>query len=112
MFDRAPISRLVLAMVPDKNFTGNYRTNPFHFRDFELGSVKITQQSTPVGATPIDVSSSHIRASFITMRALGFEKSGNGTILEDFEHQFCLSFQVTADLLIDDGTIRPELTGA
>ena len=36
--DRAPISRLVLAMVPEKNFTGDYKTNPFHFHDFELRS--------------------------------------------------------------------------
>ena len=46
------------------------------------------------------------------MKAFGFERSGNGIILEDFEHHFCLAFQLTADLLIDDGTIRPELTGA
>ena len=46
------------------------------------------------------------------MKALRFEHSGNGIILEDFEHQFCLEFQLTADLLIDDGTILPEVTGA
>ena len=112
VFDRAPISRLVFAMVPEKNFTGDYKTNPFHFQDFDLGSVKITREGAPVGATPIDVSSSHIRAYFTTMKALGFEHSGNGIILNDFEHHFCLAFQLTADLLIDDGTIRPELTGA
>ena len=26
VFDKAPINRLVLAMVPEKNFTGDYRT--------------------------------------------------------------------------------------
>ena len=112
VFDRAPISRFVFAMVPEKNFTGDYKTNPFHFQDFDLGSVEITREGAPVGATPIDVSSSHIRAYFTTMKALGFEHSGNGIILNDFEHHFCLAFQLTADLLIDDGTIRPELTGA
>ena len=112
VFDRAPISRLVFAMVPEKDFTGDYKTNPFHFQDFNLGSVKITREGAPMGATPIDVSSSHIRAYFTSMKALGFEHSGNGVILNDFEHHFCLAFQLTADLLIDDGTIRPELTGA
>ena len=79
MSDRAPISRLVLAMIPDKNFTGGYRTNLFHFRNFQLGSVQITPQAKPVEATPIDVSSSHIKAYFTTMRAFGFEHGGNGT---------------------------------
>ena len=61
VFDRAPISRLVFAMVPEKYFTG-YKLNPFHFQDFDLGSVKITREGAPVGGTPIDVSSSPIRA--------------------------------------------------
>ena len=46
------------------------------------------------------------------MKALGFDHRGNGVILEDLEHNFCLAFQLTADLLSDDGTTRPELTGA
>ena len=112
VFDRAPISRLVFAMVPEKNFTSDYKTNPFHVQDFDLASVKITPEGAPVGATPIDVSSSHSRAHFTTMKALGFEHSGNGIISEDFEHHFRLAFQLTADSVIHDGRIRPELTGA
>ena len=112
VFDRAPISRLVSAMVPEKNFTEDYNTNPFHFQDIDLGSVKITREGASVGAMPIDVSSSHIRPYFTTMKALGFEHSGKGIISEDFEHYFSLAFQLTADLLIDDGTMRPELTDA
>ena len=112
VFERAPISRLVLEKVPERKFTGDYRINLFHFRDFGLGNVKITQQGTSVGATPIDVSSSHVRAYFTSIKALGFEHGGKGIILADFEHHFCLAFQLTADLLIDDGTIRTELTGA
>ena len=107
VFDRAPISRLVFAMVPEENFTGDYKTNHFHFQDFGLGGVNVTREGAPVGATPIDVSSSHIRAYFTTMKALGSEHSGKGIILD-----FCLAFQLTAHLLIEDGTIRQELTGA
>ena len=51
VFDRAPIGRLVLAMVPEKNFTDDYKTNPFYFQDFELRSVKVTHEGAPVGAT-------------------------------------------------------------
>ena len=112
VFDRAPISRLVFAKVPEENFTGDYKTNPFQFQDFDLGSVKITREGAPVGGTPIVVSSSQIRAYFTTMKSLGFEHSGNGIFLEDFKHHFCLAFQFTANLLIDDGTIRPKKTGA
>ena len=111
MFDREPISRLVLAMVSEKNFKVDTRTNPFLFRDFELGSVKIRQEGASVGATPIDVSYSHIMASFIIMKAVGFEDRGNGITLVDFEHHFFLAFQLTADLPKDDRTIRPKLSG-
>ena len=100
-------------MVPEKNFTGDYKTNPFHFQDFELGSVKVTHEGAPVGATPIEGSSSHVRAYFTAMKALCFERNGNGIILKGFfEHHFCLAFQLTADMLIGDGTIRPELTSS
>ena len=64
MFDSAPVSRLVFAMVPRRNFTGDNRKNPLHFRDFDLGSVKCTREGALVGPTPTDVNSSHIRAYF------------------------------------------------
>ena len=86
--------------------------NPFHLQDIELGSVKFTREGAPVEATPFDKSSSHIRAYFTTMKALVLEHGGIGFILYDFEHHFCLAFQFTANLLIDEGTIRPEMTGA
>ena len=110
VFDRAAINRLVFAIGPEANVTGDYRTNPFHFRDVELGSVKITQEGTAVGATPIDMNSSHIKAYFTTMKALGLDYGGYGIILDNV-HRFCFASQPTVDLLKDDGTIRPELTG-
>ena len=45
------------------------------------------------------------------MKALGFEHGGNGLILADFKHHYCLALLLTADLLIDDWTIRPQKTG-
>ena len=107
VFDRAPISRLVFAMVPEKNFTGDYKTKYFRFQDFDLGSVKIKLECAPVGATTIGVSSSHLRAYFTTMKGLVSKQSGNGNILKDFKHHFRVAFQLTAHLLVDDCTIRP-----
>ena len=110
VFDRAPISRLVLPMVSEENFTGENRTNPFLSRDFELGSAKITRDGSPVGTTPIDVSSSHIRVYFTTVKSLDTEHGSKGIVLADCEHRFFLAFQLTADLLIVAGTIRREVT--
>ena len=50
LFDRALISRLVLAILPEKNFTGGYKTSPFLFQDFELGSVEITREGCTCGS--------------------------------------------------------------
>ena len=110
VFGRARISRPLLAMVPEINYTGNYRTNHFHFRHFELGSAKITREGAPVGAAPIDVSSSQNSAYFTNMKSPGFEHYGNEIILDVFLASFCLAFQLTADLLIGDGTINTEFT--
>ena len=38
--------------------------------------------------------------------------SGNGITLDEFDDHFTPVFRLTADLSIDDNTIRPELTGA
>ena len=46
------------------------------------------------------------------MRALGFDHGGNSITLDNFSHHFCPVFNLNADLHLDDGTIRPELTGA
>ena len=77
-----------------------------------MGNDKKVREGALVGGTLIDKSSSHIGAYVTTMKPLGFEHGGNGFNLDDFEHPLCLAFQLTADLLVDDGTTRPELTGA
>lgn len=112
IFARAPINRLVMAMVPEENFTGSYQSNPFNFVDFDLNSIQIKREDLPVGGTPIQVGTSHVRAYMNTMRALGFEHGGNGITLDQFNNHFCPVFQLAADLHLDDDTIRPELTGA
>ena len=111
IFNRAPISRLVVAMVPESSFTGSYTTNPFHFSKHDLGSVRITREGAAVGCTPLSVEHSDIRAYFCTMEALGFEHDGNGITIDNFNAHYCLVFKLTADLHLNDGTIRPELTG-
>lgn len=112
LFNRAPVSRLIFAMVPEENFTGSYTTNPFNFEDFDLDTVRIIREGTPVGGTPINVGNSHVRIYASTMRALGFDHGGNSITLDNFSHHFCPVFNLNADLHLDDGTIRPELTGA
>ena len=112
VFNRAPICKLVLVMVPEQNFTVSYKANPFHFDDNDLSSVRVIREGASVGGTPIDISKSHVRAFFSTMKALGMSMGGSGITLENFANHFALVFALTADLNLRDSTIRPELTGA
>ena len=52
IFNRAPISRLVMFMVPERSFSGNFETNPFHFRLMDLEIVRLNREGSLVGATP------------------------------------------------------------
>ena len=112
IFNRAPISRLVLFMVPETSFSGNFVTNPFHFQQMGLEVVRLTREGALVGATPMHLNDNLIRSYYTTLKALGFEHGGNGITLENFRDYFCLVFKLTADYHIEDNTIRPELTGA
>ena len=55
IFNRAPKSRLQLSMVPEKNFTGSYATNPFNSEDFDLSTIRVIREGNSVGGTPIDI---------------------------------------------------------
>ena len=112
LFNRAPISRLVLAMVSETSFSGSLDSNPFNFQQFDLETVRLYREGSLVGATPLNMNDNLVRAYYTTLKAIGFEHGGNGISLHDFRNHFCLCFQLTADLRIKDNTIRPELTGA
>ena len=53
LFNRAPISRLVLVLVPETSFSGNFETFPFHFQQMDLETVRINREGALVGATPL-----------------------------------------------------------
>ena len=112
IFNRAPISRLVMFMVPETSFSGNFETNPFHFRLMDLETVRLNREGSLVGATPLHLNDNLVRSYYQSLKALGFEHGGNGITLGNFENHFCLVFKLTADYHIEDNTIRPELTGA
>ena len=112
IFNRAPMSRLVMFMVPETSFSGNFETNPFHFRLMDLETVRFDREGSLVGATSLHLNDNVVRSYYQSLKALGFEHGGNGITHGNFEKHFCLVFKLTADYHIEDNTIRPELTGA
>ena len=108
IFNRAPISRLLLIMVPETSLSGNLVTTPFHFQQMGLEVVRLTREGALVGATPMHpmhLNDNLIRSSYTTLKALGFEHGGNGITLENFPDHFCLVFKLTTDYHIEDNTI-------
>ena len=112
IFNRAPISRLVLFMVPETSFSGNFETNPFHFRLLDLETIRLNRKGSLVGATPLHLNDNLVRSYYQSLKALAFERGGNGITLDNFENHFCLVFKLTADYHMEDNTIHAELTGA
>ena len=112
IFNRAPISRLVMFMVPETSFSGNFETNHLHFSLMDLETVRLNREGSLVGATPLHLNDNLVRSYYQSLKALGFENGGNGITLGNFENHFCLFFKLTADYHIEDNIIRPELTGA
>ena len=84
IFNRAPISRLVMFMVPETSFCGNFETNPFHFRLMNLETVRLNREGSLVGATPLYLNDNLVRSYYQSLKALGFEHGGNGIALGNF----------------------------
>ena len=56
IFNRAPISRLVMFMVPETRFGGKFETNSFHFQQMDLETVRLNREGSLVGATTLHLS--------------------------------------------------------
>ena len=112
VFNRQPISRVVVAMNTETNFIGNSKTNPFHYQKFGLAKITIEREGQLVGGTPLFVNHTNVRAYYNTLKALEVEHVGNGITIDAFDDHFILVFKLTADTRTNDDTIRPELTGA
>ena len=85
IFNRAPINRLVMFMVPETSFSGNSETNPFHFRLMDLETVRLNREGSLVGATPLHLNDNLARSYYQSLKDLGFEHGGNRITLGNFE---------------------------
>ena len=73
IFNRAPIRRIVLVMVPKTSFSGNFWTNHFHFQQMDLEVVRLKGEGALVGATPMHLNDNLVRSYYNTLKSLGCE---------------------------------------
>ena len=85
IFNRAPIGRLVMFMVPETSFSGNFETNLFHFQKLDLETVRLNL----VGATALYLNDNLVQSYYQFFKALGFKHDGNGITHGNFENNFC-----------------------
>lgn len=111
IFQREPISRLLFGMNNEADFTGNEKTNPFHYQKFNLHKFTFEREGARVGGTPVTVSQTDNFSYRTTQFALGLEHCGNGIPPEEFKHHYINVIRLTADIRTNDDTLRPELTG-
>ena len=70
IFSRAPISKIIKALVPEKNFSGSFDTNTFHFQQHGLDSVRLNREGSLVGGTQLTLGDGLIRAYFSDVTCL------------------------------------------
>lgn len=115
VFGTEPIRRLTLCMVKNSLFRSTpMNESPFSYEKFNLQRVEIQRgNGVPLAGTPLDTTN-NVRLYYNTITALGFNKSGNGIQLEDYEdNHFFLVFDLTStEEASRNLTLFPELTGS
>ena len=102
-------------MVRNRYFRGTtLASTPFRYEKFNLQRVELQRgNGLPIAGTPIDTTNSS-RLYYNVITALGFERSGNGITLAEYEdNHFFLVFDLTSTREASKSlTLFPELTGA
>jgi len=115
IFGTEPIRRLTMCMVRNSHFRGTtIASTPFSYGTFGLQKVEIQRgNGVPIAGTPMDTGNG-TRLYYNTISALGFNRSGNGILMQDFEdNHFILVFDLTSTREASKSfTLFPELTGA
>ena len=115
IFGTEPIRRLTLCMVRNRFFRGTtLASTPFRYKKFSLQKVELQRgNGLPIAGTPLDTTNNS-RLYYNVITALGFERSGNGITLNEYEdNHFFLVFDLTSKREASKSlTLFPELTGA
>ena len=115
IFGTKPIHRLTMCMVRNSHFRGTtIALTPFSYGKLDLQKVEIQRgNGLSIAGTPMDTGNG-TRLCYNTISALGFNRSGNGILMQDFEdNHFILVFDLTSMREASKSfTLLPELTGA
>ena len=98
IFGTETIRRLTMCMVRISHFRGTtIASTPFSYGKFGLQKVEIQRgNGVPIAGTPMDTGNS-TRLYYNIISALGFNRSGNGILMQDFEdNHFILVFDLTS----------------
>ena len=71
MFNRAPISRLVLFLVSETSFGGNVEAIPFQFQQLDLETARIIRERSIAGATPLHLNDNVVRSYSTVLHSQG-----------------------------------------
>ena len=115
VFGTEPIRRLTLCMLRNRFFRGTtLASTPFRYEKFSLRKVELQRgNGLPIAGTLLDTTNNS-RLYYNVITALGFERSGNGITLDEYEdNHFFLVFDLTSTRGASKSlTLFPELTGA
>ncbi|XP_075250834.1 uncharacterized protein F54H12.2-like [Convolutriloba macropyga] len=111
VFSNEPVRRMIIAMTTNQAYLVTNRTNPFHYRAFNLSEVTIYRNGLPIVGTPISTTQRK-RIYYNTIEALDFlqKGTGHGIPLGDYDNHFIMAFDLTSTQEASHDFIHPELT--
>ena len=93
IFNKAPISRVAIAMNTNSAFSGSLTENPFWYEQFDLKQIRILRERQPI--VDFDTADS-CRLYVTTMKAMNFQDDIPSIPIDDFKDHYVLVFDLTS----------------
>lgn len=110
--------RVVVAMVADKAYNGNYNTNPYHLQHFNINSFQMYVNGQPFPSQPLqpDFENGHYMQCFQTLQdglGIHFKDEGHSIPRAHYQHgYFVMAFDLTADMSANETYVSGQHHGS